>query len=125
MIFLIGLLLSILFVLIKFWISKLKRNVVAAVRREPIKEQNIELEKFHEIEHSINEFAQFDGVFEIHITVHPIDDFVTLMDYVKQHERTKGMKIVYAVTSIKNNQYMLSYFTRKNSDKLAIDLPIR
>jgi hypothetical protein len=60
-------------------------------------------------------------VFEIHITIDPEDDFTKLLNFIKKYEKSKGMKIVYAVSSVKNNQYMLSYFTRKQDDKLAVD----
>lgn len=62
-----------------------------------------------------------NGIFEIHITVNPNNNYVKLLEFVKQHEKDKGMKIVYAVSSKLNNQYMISYFTRKDDDKLAIE----
>ena len=61
------------------------------------------------------------GVFEIHVTIDPHNNFVSLLNYVKQYEKMRGMKVVFAVSSAKNNQYMLSYFTRKDDDKLAVD----
>lgn len=68
-----------------------------------------------------NETNVLNGVFEIHITVDPKDNFVKLLNFVKKYEKTKGMKVVYAVSSVKNNQYMLSYFTRKADDRLAVN----
>jgi hypothetical protein len=59
-----------------------------------------------------------DGVFEIHITIDPENNYLSLLDYANQYE---GMKVVYAISAVKNNQYMLSYFTRKNDDKLAVE----
>ena len=63
----------------------------------------------------------FDGVFEVHITVDPQNEFVGLLNYVKNHQVSKGMKVVFAASFIKNNQYILSYFTRKDNDKLVVD----
>lgn len=68
-----------------------------------------------------NTMYVLDGVFEIHITVDPEKNFVKLLNFVKKYEKSKGMKVVYAVSSVKNNQYMLSYFTRKNNDTLAVN----
>ncbi len=66
-----------------------------------------------------------DGIFEIHITVDPFtlgkNNFVSLLSFVKLHEKDKGMKVVFAVSDKGNNQYMLSYFTRKTNEKDAID----
>lgn len=57
----------------------------------------------------------FDGIFEVHITIDPQENYVALMDYVVAcHDH--AMKIVYAVSQNRNNQYMLSYFTRKCDD---------
>lgn len=72
-----------------------------------------------------NDFKCFDGIFEIHITIDPECNYVKLLGYVSQHEKQKGMKIVFAVSSQKNNQYMLSYFTRKTDDRMAIDAAIQ
>jgi hypothetical protein len=72
-----------------------------------------------------SDFRCFDGIFEIHITIDPECNYVKLLDYVRQHEKQKGMKIVFAVSSQKNNQYMLSYFTRKTDDKMAIDAALQ
>lgn len=88
--------------------------------RRSMSEMKTELDKLRNSVVS-NDFKCFDGVFEIHITVDPELNYVKLLDYVKQHEKQKGMKIVYAVSSKKNNQYMLSYFTRKTDDQMAVD----
>jgi|SRR5579872_857381 len=79
-----------------------------------------------------SDFKCFDGIFEIHITINPRTNttdaeynYVKLLDYVRLHEKQKGMKIVFAVSSQGNNQYMLSYFTRKTDDQLAIDAALQ
>lgn len=64
------------------------------------------------------EVRALDGVFEIHITVDPVGNFVRLLNYVRQR---KGMKIVFAASHAANNQYMLSHFTRKEDDALAVE----
>ena len=56
-----------------------------------------------------------DGLFEIHITVNPHDNYVELLQFVKKYERIKGMKLIHAVSREKNNQYMIAYFTNKRS----------
>lgn len=61
-----------------------------------------------------------DGIFEVHITIDPEGNFVKLMQFIDSH-REKSMKIVYAVASEGVNQYMLSYFTRKDDEALVID----
>ena len=73
------------------------------------------------VTHETSTARVLSGIFEIHITVDPLDNYVSLLSYVKQYEKIRGMKVVYAVSSEKNNQYMLSYFTRKDDDKLAIE----
>jgi hypothetical protein len=60
-----------------------------------------------------------DGVFEIHITVDPENDFAKLIKFVDKYKK-KGLKIVYAVSSEKINQYMISYFTRKEDEMIVI-----
>ncbi len=67
------------------------------------------------------ETKSLNGIFEIHITVDPQNNFVRLLEFVKYYEKTKSLKIVYAVSSITNNQYMISHFTRKSDEKEAID----
>ena len=62
-----------------------------------------------------------DGLFEIHITVDPKDNYVPLLEFVKKYERMKGMKLVFAISRKGNNQYMISYFTNKKDNQLAID----
>jgi hypothetical protein len=69
-----------------------------------------------------NDFKCFDGVFEIHVTIDPENDYVKLLDFVNKHSKSKGFKFVHAVSSAKNNQYMLSYFTHKTDDQLAVNL---
>ena len=60
-----------------------------------------------------------NGIFEVHITVNPEDNYVSLLQYSMNQSRK--MKLVFACSVAKNNQYMLSYFTRKTDDKLAVD----
>lgn len=62
-----------------------------------------------------------DGLFEIHITIDPKQNYVPLMTYIKSQQQFRVMKIVYSVSSVKNNQYMLSYFTRKTDHNIAIE----
>lgn len=61
-----------------------------------------------------------DGVFEIHIAINPENNFVKLLQFVKKMSKTTNLKIVYAVSEAKNNQIMISHFTRKDSEKEAI-----
>ncbi len=61
-----------------------------------------------------------DGVFEIHITVDPENNFVKLLQFVKKMSKSTNLKIVFAVSEVKNNQLMISHFTRKGSEKEAI-----
>jgi len=63
---------------------------------------------------------KLNGIFEIHITIDPYDNYVLLLNFVMQYQTSKKMKIVLAATSVKNNQYMISYFTRKDDDALAV-----
>ena len=67
-----------------------------------------------------DEVKQLDGVFETHITVDPRGNFVGLLDYVRQHEREKGFKLVLAASIVGNNQYMLSHFSRAEDDAIAV-----
>ncbi len=56
-----------------------------------------------------------NGVFEIHITVDPQGadgfNYVSLLQFVRTYE--KALKLIFAVSSVGNNQYMISHFTRK------------
>lgn len=61
-----------------------------------------------------------DGVFEIHITIDPENNYVKLLQFVKKMSKNTNLKIVYAVSEVKNNQLMISHFTRKKSEKDAI-----
>lgn len=61
-----------------------------------------------------------DGIFEIHITLDPEENYVKLLQFVKKMSKTTNLKIVYAVSEAKNNQLMISHFTRKNSEKEAV-----
>ena len=45
-----------------------------------------------------------DGVFEIHITVDPENNFVKLLQFVKKMSKSTNLKIVFAVSEVKNNQ---------------------
>lgn len=66
-------------------------------------------------------FTPLKGVFEVHITVEHKHGYVQLLNYAKKHEKTKGMKVVFAASIKNNNQYMLSYFTRKDDDMIAVE----
>ena len=61
-----------------------------------------------------------DGVFEIHITIDPENNFVKLLQFAKKMSKTTNLKIVFAVSEVKNNQLMIGHFTRKNTEKEAI-----
>jgi|GEM_PF-6218103 hypothetical protein len=61
------------------------------------------------------------GTFEIHITIDPKNNYVKLLDFIEARKYQRKFKLVYAVSSAKNNQYMLSYFTHKSDDKLAVN----
>lgn len=69
----------------------------------------------------INGNFKLNGIFEVHITIDHCDNYVKLLNFVKKHQTTKNMKIIYAASSVKNNQYMISYFTRKDDDSLAVN----
>ena len=55
----------------------------------------------------------FEGLFEVHITIDPVGNFLKLLQFQKKYIGRKGMKIVLAASSVSNNQYMISYFTSK------------
>ena len=61
-----------------------------------------------------------DGIFEIHITIDPENNFVKLLQFVNKTSKTTNLKIIYAVSVVKNNQLMIGHFTRKNNEKEAI-----
>ena len=79
------------------------------------------LEKYQQMKDRLNSQktitgdVPYNGVFEVHITIDPCDNYVKLVDYVTK-SKTHAMKLVFAVSNAKNNQYMLSYFTRKEDD---------
>ena len=82
---------------------------------------NKRLEKMlNNIESKEDAGKPLDGVFEIHIFIDPEDNYVNLLRFVKNMSKTKMMKIVHAVAYCKVNQLMISHFTRKNSEKEAI-----
>lgn len=61
-----------------------------------------------------------DGTFEIHITIHPNNDYTKLLKYIYDKRTERKFKLVFAVSGT-NNQYMLSYFTRKDNDEAAVN----
>lgn len=61
-----------------------------------------------------------DGIFEVHITINPEENYVKLIQFIDMYKEQK-MKIVYAVSTAKINQYMLSYFTKKNNHDEVIE----
>lgn len=71
---------------------------------------------------TIKHLNKIDGVFEIHITVDPENNYVKLMKYVNKMNKTTNMKIVFAVSNVKNNQLMISHFTRKDDEKEVIQI---
>ena len=80
-----------------------------------------EIRKLKDNTNSSFDVIPLDGIFEVHITVKHNDNYVKLLEFIKRYEKEKGMKLIYAVSSKANNQYMISYFTRKDDDKLAVD----
>lgn len=60
----------------------------------------------------------FSGIFEVHITVEYEGKFVKLYDFILKHQQ---LKMVFAVSSVNNNQLMVSYFSKQASEKLVID----
>src|ERR1700681_3204676 len=74
--------------------------------------QYLQLKERMNSQKTITSGVPFNGVFEVHITVDPESNYVKLIDYIG-NSKHHSMKIVYAVSTQKNNQYMLSYFTRK------------
>jgi hypothetical protein len=56
-----------------------------------------------------------NGVFEIHITIDPKENYVSLLNFVRTYE--KALKLIFAVSSVGNNQYMISHFTRKMDEQ--------
>lgn len=114
MIALSNLLLSIIvIVLIKIYFDQ-KHNLKQV--KDSLIQCQQELEKTKD-----NDATPLDGIFEYHITVDPQDNYVKLLEYLKEYEKMRGLKVVFAVSSQKNNQYMLSHFTRKNDDRTAIE----
>ncbi len=64
----------------------------------------------------------FSGLFEVHITVQISDNnFITLLDFASKYKQKKGMKVVFAASTVGNNQYMVSYFTFQHSEQFAIE----
>jgi hypothetical protein len=61
--------------------------------------------------------SSYNGIFEIHITVDR-EPNVLLLKFVSNYYNS--LKIIHTITSIKNNQYMISRFTRENSIEDAI-----
>lgn len=72
-----------------------------------------------------SEAGPIDGIFEIHITIDPQGDFVKLLKYIKANEKQHSIKPVFAASTEKNNQYMISHFTRKNDEGDAIEFANR
>jgi hypothetical protein len=52
------------------------------------------------------------NLYEIHITVNPENNYVKLLSFIDQYKDYK-LKPVFAVSTVKNNQYMLSCFVLK------------
>lgn len=63
----------------------------------------------------------FEGLFEVHITIDHQNNFLKLLEFQKKYVQRKGMKLVFAASSICNNQYMISYFTNKKSESIVIE----
>jgi hypothetical protein len=76
-------------------------------------------EKNEKVRHVSRSLRTLNGIFEIHITVHPKNDYTKLLKYVNDRKHERKFKLVFAVSGT-NNQYMLSYFTRKDNEDVAI-----
>lgn len=61
-----------------------------------------------------------DGVFEIHITVDHEKNNKIYFNLISWARKYGKVKIIYAVSLSGNNQYMISYFTRKTNEDDAI-----
>jgi hypothetical protein len=61
-----------------------------------------------------------DGLFEIHITIDPEGNYVKLLHFCQKIYKSTNLKIIYAVSEVKNNQLMISHFTKKDNDHDAI-----
>ena len=81
---------------------------------------NNELKNMLNLIETTDTIKPLDGVFEIHITIDHENNLVKILQFVKKMSKTTNLKIVYAVSDVKNNQLMISHFTRKNSEKEAI-----
>jgi hypothetical protein len=71
--------------------------------------------------HSLDVIQALNGIFEIHVTIDPENNYFKLVNFIKRFEKEKGFKIVFAISSVANNQYMLSHFTRKTDEQEAIN----
>lgn len=80
--------------------------------------------KLSEMKNNVSTYGSdnkvLNGIFEVHITVKPKKNYTTLLKYIEENRHERKFKLVFAVSG-KNNQYMLSYFTRKDDDKLAVE----
>jgi hypothetical protein len=88
------------------------------------KEVKLLKNKIKELQQIVNKdtiLLPIDGIFEIHITIDPEDNYVNLMSYINKYESERSMKIVFAVSNVKNNQYMISHYTRKTNETDAIE----
>lgn len=66
--------------------------------------------------------SPLDGLFEIHITIE--QDFTKMLHFIKTKEHHHSFKPVFAVSSVSNNQYMISHFTRKTDENKAIEFAL-
>jgi hypothetical protein len=88
-----------------------------------MQDRNLEIAKLQSELTTYSPFKakKFDGIFEIHITVDAQNNYVKLLEYIDYKKKIRKIKIVHAVSSVGNNQYMLSYFTRKEDDLFAVE----
>jgi hypothetical protein len=96
-------------------------------KRETIMEPdyiiNNKIKKIYNIDqNNSNTFTcNLPGIFEIHITVDPRNNYVKLVSFIEQNEKIIKLKVIHAITSIGNNQYMISHFTQKDNINDVID----
>lgn len=91
------------------------------IQEQALKDAKI---KLSEMQNNISTYGSntktLNGIFEVHITINPKKNYTNLLKYVEDHKYERKFKLVFAVSET-NNQYMISYFTRKDDDKLAVE----
>lgn len=72
-----------------------------------------------ELDNNSSKLTSLNGIFEVHITIYPNNNYTRFLEYIYDHRTERKFKLVFAVSGT-NNQYMLSYFTRKDNDDMAV-----